>query len=72
MDLLRRAVHVEFRSGGTTLRRIAEAIASLGYEPAITPEEGRISQPPAVRRLYLQFGVAGFAFGNMMLFSIPR
>ena len=72
VDLLRRAVHVEFRSGETTLRRIAETIASLGYEPVITPEDGRLSQPPPVRRLYLQLGVAGFAFGNIMLFSIPR
>ena len=72
VDLLRRAVRVDFASGKTTPRRIAEAIASLGYEPAITPEEGRLTQPPAVRRLYLQLGVAGFAFGNIMLFSIPR
>ena len=28
--------------------------------------------PRARRRLYLQLGVAGFAFGNIMLFSIPR
>lgn len=72
VDLLRRAVQVEFRSGETTLRRVAEAIASLGYEPVLTAEEGRVSQPPAVRRLYLQLGIAGFAFGNIMLFSIPR
>ena len=72
VDLLRRRVHVEFRSAETTLRRVAETIASLGYEPAITVEDGRLAQPPAIRRLYLQLGVAGFAFGNIMLFSIPR
>ena len=72
VDLLRRAVHVEFRSDETTLRRVAETIASLGYEPAITIEDGRLARPPAIRRLYLQLGVAGFAFGNIMLFSIPR
>ena len=36
VDLLRRRVHVEFRSAESTLRRVAETIASLGYEPAIT------------------------------------
>jgi Cu+-exporting ATPase len=72
VDLLRRSVHVEFRSAATTLRRVAEAISSLGYEPAITVEDGRLARPPAIRRLYLQLGVAGFAFGNIMLFSIPR
>jgi Cu+-exporting ATPase len=72
VDLLRRAVHVDFAPGETTIRRIAEAVASLGYEPVITLEEGRTSLSPAMRRLYLQLGVAGFAFGNIMLFSIPR
>ena len=28
--------------------------------------------PPARRDLYLKLGLAGFAVGNMMLFSIPR
>ena len=28
--------------------------------------------PAARRSLYLKIGVAGFAFGNVMLFSIPR
>ena len=28
--------------------------------------------PPSRRGLYLRIGVAGFAFGNVMLFSIPR
>jgi Cu+-exporting ATPase len=72
VDLLRRAVHVDFRRASTSLRRIAEQLAALGYEPAITTEEGRLLVPPSARRLYLQLGVAGFAFGNIMLFSIPR
>jgi hypothetical protein len=29
-------------------------------------------RPPGRRELYLRLGVAGFAFGNVMLFSIPR
>ncbi len=51
---------------------IAETIASLGYEPAITVEDGGSRSRRRSRRLYLQLGVAGFAFGNIMLFSIPR
>jgi Cu+-exporting ATPase len=72
VDLLRRSVRVEYRPASTTLRRIAERIASLGYEPVVSPED-RAPRPPAGRRrLHLQIGVAGFAFGNIMLFSIPR
>jgi Cu+-exporting ATPase len=72
VDLMRRAVRVEFRPDATSLRSIAEQVSSLGYEPALTPGEGRADVPAAARRLYLQLGVAGFAFGNIMLFSIPR
>ena len=72
VDLLRRTIVVDYRPVATTPRLIAERLASLGYEPAITAEDGSAPPPAARRRLYLQLGVAGFAFGNMMLFSIPR
>ena len=72
VDLLRRAVHVDYLPASTTLRRIAEQLSALGYEPAITVEDATTGPPAARRRLHLQLGVAGFAFGNMMLFSIPR
>ena len=72
VDLLRRSIRVEYRPDATTLRRIAERVASLGYEPLVSPED-TAPQPPAMRRrLHLQIGIAGFAFGNIMLFSIPR
>jgi Cu+-exporting ATPase len=72
VDLLRRTVTVDYRPAETTLRAIAEQLASLGYEPAITAEDAKAAPPRARRHLHLQLGVAGFAFGNMMLFSIPR
>jgi Cu+-exporting ATPase len=72
VDVMRRTVRIDFRPHDTSLRRIAEQLASLGYDPSITEEEGQLSQPAPSRRLYLQLGVAGFAFGNIMLFSIPR
>jgi Cu+-exporting ATPase len=72
VDLLRRTVVVDYVPASTSLRHIAERLADLGYEPAITVEDAVAAAPAARRRLYLQLGVAGFAFGNMMLFSIPR
>jgi Cu+-exporting ATPase len=74
VDLLRRALRVDFHPGTTSLRRIAERLASLGYEPVVTSEHAAGAGAGSVpdRRLYLQLGVAGFAFGNIMLFSIPR
>ena len=72
VDLFRRTVRVDFRPEEVTLRRIAERLAEIGYEPSLSPEDTPAATPAGRRRLYLQIGVAGFAFGNIMLFSIPR
>ncbi|TAK19191.1 MAG: HAD family hydrolase [Acidobacteria bacterium] len=70
-SLLRRTVSVEFRPEAISLRQLAEQLAALGYEPVVDQEPpGRT--PLARRHLYLRIGFAGFAFGNVMLFSIPR
>jgi Cu+-exporting ATPase len=72
VDLLRRSVQIDYRPAETTLRRLAEQVAALGYEPEITSEGPTGISSASRQRLYLQLGVAGFAFGNIMLFSIPR
>ena len=72
VDLLRRTLRVDFQPHQTTLRRIVERLTALGYEPVITPEQRPTGIPRGRRRLYLQLGVAGFAVGNIMMFSIPR
>ena len=71
VDLLRQTVRVTYRPGEITLRAIAERLGAIGYEPVVTPEQAT-AVPSARRRLYRQIGVAGFAFGNIMIFSIPR
>lgn len=72
VNLQRRTVRVEYRPVDTSVRRIAEQLSSLGYEPVLAAETTPGTVPWPRRRLYLQLGVAGFAFGNIMLFSIPR
>ena len=71
-DLLRRTVQVWFRRDHLSLRAVAERLASIGYEPEIAGETRQGAATPARRRLYVQLGLAGFAAGNMMIFSIPR
>ena len=72
VDLMRRSVRVTFRPDRVSLRGVAEVLASIGYEPALDGERLPGRMPDARRRLYMKIGVAGFAFGNIMLFSIPR
>lgn len=71
-DLMRRTVRIAFRPDRTTLRSVAERLAALGYEPVLDSERSAGRMPAARRALYLKLGLAGFAVGNMMLFSIPR
>jgi Cu+-exporting ATPase len=71
-DLMRRTVRVAFRPDRTSLRAVAERLAALGYEPIVDGERPAGQMPQARRHLYVKLGLAGFAVGNMMLFSIPR
>ena len=54
------------------LSELVALLASIGYEPRLTlGGVERDQADPARRRLHLQVGVAGFAFGNIMLFALP-
>lgn len=70
-NLMNRTVAVEFRPDAISLRAVAEQLASLGYEPVLD-QEPTAGVPKVRRALYLKIGLAGFAFGNVMLFSVPR
>jgi P-type Cu+ transporter len=72
VDLVRRTVRVTFRADRVSLRRIAECLNAVGYAPALDADRDAPSMPVARRALYLKIAVAGFAFGNAMLFSVPR
>ena len=72
VDVLTRSVCIDFDPNRTSVRTIAERLGSLGYEPVLDAEKASLAIPAERRALYLKIGVAGFAFGNMMLFSIPR
>lgn len=67
----RREVSVLFDTAAVKLGQVVSLLASLGYEPDLALadlEERTGARIP--KRLWLQLGVAGFAFGNNMLFSI--
>lgn len=69
----RREVSVSWDLGRTSLSKVVGLLASIGYEPVLTL--GELDRPVvdhARRRLSLRVGIAGFAFGNVMLFSLPQ
>lgn len=67
----RKEVSLSFENAQLKLSEVVTLLASLGYEPDLKLadlESSRSSRIP--RRLWMQIGLAGFAFGNLMLFSI--
>jgi len=71
VNFLRKEVALSFENTAVKLSEVIALLASLGYEPDLklsdleTPRGDRIP-----RSLWMQLGLAGFAFGNLMLFSI--
>lgn len=68
----KKTVAVFFRSRETTLRSVAGLLSRIGYAPRITLDADQKKGPAYDRTLLLKLGVAGFAFGNIMLFSFPE
>lgn len=72
VDFAQKRVSIRFDPRRTTLSRVAGLLDSLGYAPDLRLSDLDRAEAPAVsRRLWLQLGVAGFVFGNTMLFSLP-
>jgi Cu+-exporting ATPase len=67
----RKEVAIAFDTVGVKLSEVVALLASLGYEPEL--KLSALDAKPrrrGARRLWIQLGLAGFAFGNIMLFSI--
>ena len=72
VNFSRREVTINFAADKLQLSELVALLASIGYEPSLNLGELDKSKPDATcKRRWLQIGVAGFAFGNIMLFSLP-
>ena len=67
----RKEIAIAFNPAEVKLSEVVALLASLGYEPELkfSDLEARPHRR-AARRLWIQLALAGFAFGNIMLFSI--
>ena len=61
-----------FNPSQTTVRKVVETLASIGYEPYISLNDLSAQKPKKDKSLIFQLGVAGFCFGNIMLLSFPE
>ncbi len=73
VNFLKKELHLTFDESISSLRQITELLASIGYAPAINFSDLTSDKKPvADRSFYYKMGVAGFAFGNIMLLSFPE
>lgn len=69
----RKEVSISYNKEELTLSELAALLSSLGYEPLINLDVvNKRSQSSAEKKLYLKIGLAGFAFGNVMILSFPE
>lgn len=72
VNFVKKEVSITFKEKEISLRQVVELLASIHYTPMITldnmdKKEGKKED----RQLIFKLGVAGFAFGNIMLLSFP-
>ena len=72
LQLAGKSITILYDKEKTSLRSIVELLTMLGYEPelsmATVHKEGQVNSN---RTMYIRLAIAGFAFGNTMLFSLP-
>ncbi len=72
VNFVRKEVSITFRESNTSFRQLVELLCSIHYIPELTPKrETNEKQQRPNRKLLSKIGVAGFAFGNIMLLSFP-
>lgn len=73
VNFLKREVTVIFNTDQISLKKLAELLTRVGYEPHISMKDmdNKNLKKYDRKRIY-KIGVAGFCFGNIMLLSFPE
>lgn len=73
VNFLKKEAFVVFNNQQTSLRKVVETFATIGYEPHISLHE--LTNPNSKKydrtQLY-KIGIAGFCFANIMMMSLPE
>lgn len=73
VDFIKKKVQIKFLNDKISLKELVSLLSMIGYEPKINlaaVDQG--SKSVVDHRTVKRLAVAGFCFGNMMLFSIPE
>ncbi len=73
VNFAKKEMHLVFDPRVISLKQLVELLATLGYEPLISLEDHEKGKKEKINRsIYLKIGIAGFAFGNIMMLSFPE
>ncbi len=72
VDFPKKTIKVTYATKDFSLKRLVLILSSIGYEPYISLEEFDKKDKKQDRSLIYKLGMAGFAFGNVMLLSFPE
>ncbi len=73
VNFIKKEVTIIYNFNETSLKKVAEALTIIGYEPHISLNDvssGKIKKYDTSR--IIKLGVAGFCFGNIMMLSFPE
>lgn len=70
VNYARKQATIFFAPEKISLAELAQLLAKIGYPPKF--EQASKAKTSYNKGLYLRLGLAGFAFGNIMLFSFPE
>ena len=68
----RKIISIEFDPDKIRLGTIAATLSEVGYAPQIRLDSQASTTRPVNKTLVLKLAIAGFCFGNVMLFSFPE
>ena len=68
----KKTVRVTYDTTQSSLKDIVLLLSSIGYEPYISLSDYTTGKEKVNRSLIYKLGLAGFAFGNVMLLSFPE
>ncbi len=72
VEFAKKSISVDFDPQKIKLSEVAQLISSLGYAPLINLEASQEKKRLIDKTLLYKLAVAGFCFGNVMLFSFPE
>ncbi len=73
VDFLKKEVTIIYDESSITLSAVAELLDAVGYEPLLSFQDLESKSKPVYNpSAIIKIGIAGFAFGNIMLMAFPE